>query len=148
MRIKKQELSIKDRNGIGYHELSMDKVKIKSFKDLIAWKKGHAVVLSVYQETNKFPKDELFGLTTQMRRCSVSITSNIAEGFSRKTYKDKSQFYSVALGSVTELQNQIQIAYDIGLLQKETFNKLDWSLVEVHKIINGLIKSSKIAVRA
>ncbi|MDD5626597.1 MAG: four helix bundle protein [Patescibacteria group bacterium] len=79
--------------------------KIKSFTDLDAWKEGHKLVLMVYEITKKFPKEEMFGLVSQMRRCVVSITSNIAEGFSRQTYKDKICFYSRAQGSVTELQN-------------------------------------------
>ncbi len=120
----------------------MEKNKIKSFKDLVAWQKGHQVVIWIYHETKAFPKDELFGLTSQMRRASISITSNIAEGFSRKTYKDKSQFYSIALGSVTELQNQTQIAYDVGLLSKAKFQDIDDMLLEVHKIVNGLLKSA------
>ena len=61
--------------------------KIKSFSDLIAWQKGHRLVLMVYEATKSFPKEEIFGITSQMRRCSISITSNIAEGFSRKTNK-------------------------------------------------------------
>jgi four helix bundle protein len=125
----------------------MEKTKIRSFKDLFAWQKGHRLVLMIYEVTKIFPKDEQFGLVSQMRRCAVSITSNIAEGFSRKTYKDKSQFYSIALGSVTELQNQIQIAHDVGLITVETFTALDLLSIEVHKIINGLLLSSKNIIR-
>ncbi len=90
----------------------------------------------------------MFGLTSQMRRCVVSITSNIAEGFSRKTYKDKSQFYSIALGSVTELQNQLQIAFDVGFIQPKEYENLEQRLEELHKIINGLLKSSRNITRA
>ena len=85
----------------------------------------------------------MFGLVSQMRRCAVSITSNIAEGFSRQSYKEKAQFYSIAQGSVTELQNQLLIARDIGLITKEKFQQLAIHSITVHKIINGLIKSSK-----
>ena len=120
----------------------MENVKISSFKDLIAWKKGHSVVLQIYRITKIFPRDEQFGLVSQMRRCVVSITSNIAEGFSRKNYKDKSQFYSIALGSVTELQNQIQIAFDVGYIKMSNYKDIDERLIELHKIINGLLKSS------
>jgi four helix bundle protein len=81
--------------------------KIRSFTDLDAWKKGHELVLMVYKITKSFPNEEVFGLTIQMRRSAVSSTSNIAEGFSRHTHKEKIQFYSIALGSVTELQNQL-----------------------------------------
>lgn len=116
---------------------------IKSFKDLYSWQKGHVLIVEIYNITKKFPKEEQFGLTNQLRRCAVSITSNIAEGFSRKTYKDKSQFYAIALGSVTELQNQVQIAYDINYISRVEYEKLDLMSTEVHKIVNGLLKSSK-----
>ena len=125
----------------------MENLKIKSFEDLFAWKKSHVLAVRIYEVTRNFPIIEQFGLTSQMRRCVVSIVSNIAEGFSRKTYKDKSQFYSVSLGSVTELQSQLQISYDIGLVSMEIFQELDTRSIEVHKIINGLLKSSKNTTR-
>ena len=71
--------------------------KITLFTDLIAWKKGHALVISIYQITNTFPKYELYSLGDQMRRSAISITSNIAEGFSRKTYKEKCSFIPLLL---------------------------------------------------
>ena len=84
--------------------------KIKSFTDLNAWKESHKLVLMVYGVTKTFPREEIFALVSQMRRCAVSITSNIAEGFSRQSYKEKVQFYSISQGSVTELQSQLLIA--------------------------------------
>lgn len=72
------------------------KSKIKSFTDLNTWKEGHKLVLMIYRITDKFPEKEKFGLISQMRRCVISFTSNIAEGFSRNTNKDKYQFYSMA----------------------------------------------------
>lgn len=117
--------------------------KIKSFTDLIAWKEGHKLVLMIYDETKLFPKEEIFGLVSQIRRCAVSITSNIAEGFSRQSYKEKVQFYSMAQGSVTELQNQLLVAHDVGFITNEKFQNLALQSIKVHKIINGLIKSSK-----
>ncbi len=81
--------------------------KIKSFTDLIAWQKGHQLVISIYEITNNFPQKEIFALTSQMCRCAISITSNIAEGFSRKGTKEKIQFYHMSLGLLTELQNQL-----------------------------------------
>lgn len=95
----------------------------------------------VYGKTKQFPKDEIFGLTSQMRRCAVSITSNIAEGFSRQSLKEKVQFYFISLGSLTELQNQALIARDIDYISKEEFKIIADKTVEVHKILNGLIKS-------
>jgi len=117
--------------------------KIRSFTDLNAWKEGHKLVLVVYETTKKFPKEELFGLTNQLRRCVVSITSNLAEGFSRQSYKEKVQFYSIAQGSVTEAQNQLLIARDIGFIDNKSFQKVANQSVVVHKLISGLIKKSK-----
>ena len=82
-----------------------------------------------------------------MRRCVVSITSNIAEGFSRHSYKEKLQFYSIALGSITELQNQLIISKDVGYLSKSDFDLLMNQSIVVHKITNGLIKSSKMIIQ-
>lgn len=117
--------------------------KIKSFTDLNAWKESHRLVLLIYEITKSFPKEELFGLTNQMRRAAVSVTSNIAEGFSRSSYKDKAHFYTVALGSLTELQNQLLVARDLRYISKDEFNNLASITVTANKLLNGLIKKSK-----
>ena len=116
---------------------------IKSFTQLIAWQEGHKLVLRIYKITKYFPKEEMFGLISQMRRCTVSVTSNIAEGFSRQTYKDKANFYSMALGSVTELQNQMLVARDINYIDENVFNGIAKQTIIVHKLLNGLIKKSR-----
>ena len=116
--------------------------KIKSFTDLIAWQVGHEVVLDVYKITKTFPKDEQYGLTSQTRRSSVSVTSNIAEGFSRKTRENKNQFYFMAQGSLTELQNQLKVSLDVSYVDIEKFDVLIAKTHRLHKLINGLIKSS------
>ena len=117
--------------------------KIKSFTDLDAWKEGHSLVLMIYDITKRFPNSELFGLVSQMRRCAVSITSNIAEGFSRQSYKEKVQFYSTTQGSVTELQNQVLVARDVGYITNEQFQEIAQQSVKVHKITNGLMKGAR-----
>ncbi len=117
--------------------------KIDSFTKLIAWQEGHTLVLMTYKVTRLFPKEELFGLVMQMRRCAVSITSNIAEGFSRGSYGEKVQFYTMALGSLTELQSQSFVARDVGFLSSEAFEQFAQQTVQVHKLLNGLIRSSK-----
>jgi four helix bundle protein len=121
--------------------MNMEK-KIRSFADLVAWQEGHKLVLIVYRKTKDFPREEVFGLISQMRRCAVSITSNIAEGFSRKTVKDKQYFYYISLGSITELQNQLAIVRDLGYLNAEDFSQISCQTINVHKLVNGLIKSS------
>src|SRR3989344_4403220 len=121
----------------------MEAKKIRSFTDLEVWKEGHMLVLMVYEATKSFPKDELFALTSQIRRCAVSITSNIAEGFSRQSFKEKVQFYFMARGSVTELQNQLLIARDVKYLNAAKFHEIAEQTVKVHKILNALITASK-----
>jgi four helix bundle protein len=121
--------------------------KIRSFTDLDAWKEGHKLVLIIYDITKQFPKQEIFGLVIQMRRCAVSITSNIAEGFTRQSYKEKVRFYSMAKGSVAELQNQLLVARDVGYISSDVgFKEIAEQSIKVHKIISGLIKSSKTVI--
>lgn len=122
--------------------------KIKSFTDLNAWQEGHKLAMAIYKMTKDFPKEEQFGLIIQLRRAAVSITSNIAEGFSRYSYKEKSQFYSMALGSLTEIQNQLLIAKDLGYISKEAFTELAKQTVITNKLINGLIKKSRTMIHS
>jgi four helix bundle protein len=117
--------------------------KIISFTDLNAWKEGHKLVIEIYKITKKFPREEQFGLITQLRRAVVSITSNLAEGFSRHSYKEKLQFYSMALGSLTEVQNQLLISKDVGYLDKEIFEGVAGQANIVHQLLQGLIRKSK-----
>jgi len=119
------------------------KQKITNFTDLIAWKEGHRLALSIYKATDSLPKNETYALTDQMRRYGISVTSNIAEGFSRRTGKDKAQFYYIALGSVTELQNQLLLAKDLHYISNSSFEVLTRQAVLVHKLIYGLIKSTR-----
>lgn len=118
--------------------METEKEKIKSFTDLHAWQEAHKLVLKIYKITKDFPKEEIFGLISQMRRAAISITSNIAEGFSRNTSKDKYQFYSVAEGSLTELQNQLIATRDLGYLPNDKFQECGKQTMIVHKLINGL----------
>jgi four helix bundle protein len=112
--------------------------KIRSFTDLYAWQEGHKLLLMIYKETENFPSKEIFGLTNQIRRAAVSVTSNIAEGFSRNSAREKCQFYSMSHGSITELQNQLLIARDVGYLSKIKFDKIAGQTVVVSKLISGL----------
>lgn len=121
----------------------MEGSKIKSFTDLVAWQEAHKLVILVYKATENFPKSEMFGLTSQIRRCAVSISSNIAEGFSRHSNLEKIHFYSISKGSTTELQNQLLIARDIEYLSQEKFAYLADKTIIVLKLTNGLIKSLK-----
>ncbi len=115
--------------------------KIKNFFDLNAWKEAHKLVLMIYQLIRRFPNDERYGLSDQMRRAVVSITSNIAEGFSRRSSKEKIQFYSMSLGSLTEIQNQLFVAKDVNYLIEKDFPIYFEQTIVVQRLINGLTRS-------
>jgi four helix bundle protein len=116
--------------------------KIQSFTDLIVWQEAHKLALEIYRITKSFPKEETYSLIDQMKRCSISITSNIAEGFSRQSKKEKIQFYFTSKGSLTELQNQLLLARDVKYLTPESFKLVAEQTVLVHKLLNGFIKSA------
>lgn len=117
--------------------------KIKFFTDLDAWKEGHKLVIDIYKISRAFPKEERFGLVDQIRRAVVSITSNIAEGFGRDSYKEKSHFYSIACGSLTEVQNQLIISRDVGYINNQEFDTIFNQSAIVSRICRGLIKSTR-----
>lgn len=115
--------------------------KIKNFYDLEAWKKGHELVLEIYTITKNFPKQEIYGIVSQLRRAAASITANIAEGFARFHFKDKIRFFYQARGSVAEVQNFLLLAKDLNYINFETCKKLGEKTNEIGKLINGLIRS-------
>jgi len=120
-----------------------DDKKIREFTDLNAWKESHKVVLLTYAITKTFPRSEIFGLQSQMQRAVISITSNIAEGFGRQSYKEKIQFYYIAQGSLTELKNQYIAAKDIGYISVKEYEKILEQMNVAHKVLQGLITKSK-----
>lgn len=122
--------------------------KIKNFTDLNAWQRAHALMLEVYRETSIFPREEQFGLTSQLRRASISITSNIAEGFSRNSWKEKVQFYSMSLGSLTEIESQLIAARDLRYLPITKFESLTSHALIVNKLIHGLIKKGRSMIQS
>lgn len=123
--------------------MSQEKKTIKSFTDLTSWQKAHALAVAIYKETAYFPASEQFGLTNQLRRASYSVTSNIAEGFGRRTVADRTHFYDMARASVAEIQSQLLLARDVGYLPRIKFDKLAPKSVEAHKVITGLINATR-----
>jgi len=119
-------------------------MRIKSFTDLSVWKEGHKLVLMIYKATQTFPPEEKFGLINQIRRAAVSFTSNIAEGFSRNSAKEKIQFYYTALGSLSEVQNQLLVSRDLLYLTRDMFDKIAEQTITANKLISGLIRSAKL----
>jgi four helix bundle protein len=112
---------------------------MKSFKEFVVWQKSVILCKKIYKETESFPKTEMYGLTSQMRRSSVSIPSNIAEGFRRGHQAEFIQFLRIAYGSTAELETQIIIAQDIGYLEDKKAQELNLLLEEIMKMLNTLI---------
>ncbi|MFZ0306592.1 MAG: four helix bundle protein [Candidatus Sulfotelmatobacter sp.] len=113
----------------------------RSYKDLVAGQKSMDLVTGTYRATAGFPKDELFGLTSQLRHAAVSIPSNIAEGQGRLAEKEFRYFLGQARGSLMEVETQLQIAENLGYLQKEQTASLFQKCAEVGRILNGLLAS-------
>lgn len=113
------------------------------FKELIVLQKSIDLVTKIYKVTEKFPSSEIYGLTSQLRRASVSIPSNIAEGNTRRSKADYVQFLRIARGSCSEVETQIIISKNLGFIDEISFEKLSFSIVEISKMINGLINSLK-----
>ena len=116
---------------------------ISEFTDLKAWQEAHKLTLLVYQVTDRFPKSELYGLTSQLRRAVVSVESCVAEGFCRFHYKDRLNFYYEARGSLGEVESQILDARDLRFIRDDDF-KLIWEQAEkVSVVLGGLIRSTQ-----
>jgi four helix bundle protein len=114
------------------------------YRDLTAWQKAMDLVVHVYTATITFPKEELYGLTSQMRRAAVSIPSNIAEGQGRRTSNEEfNRYLSIALGSLCELETQTELSLRLKILDKSTATSLQKLSGEVGRLLNGLISSRK-----
>lgn len=114
---------------------------MKGYQDLQVWNKAYDSCLEIYKITTTFPVSEKYGLTSQIRRSAVSIPSNIAEGHERQHLKEYIQFLYVALGSIAELKTQMMLSKDIGYLSEKSFVKIESEIVEIGKMLNGLINS-------
>ena len=114
-----------------------------TFKDLLAWQKSLTLAKKVYQVTGNFPTEERFGLVNQMRRCAVSIPSNIAEGYGRGSDKELLRFLYVALGSSNELETQLILSLELSFMKEEDSRMLQGLNTEVNKMILSLIYRRK-----
>jgi four helix bundle protein len=116
---------------------------MQSFRNLKVWGKAHDLTLDIYQVTRGFPKEELYGLTNQMRRAAVSIGSNISEGCCRKGDVEMARFLQIALGSASELEYQALLAHDLQLVQSQEHERIEGQIIEVKKMIAALIHKLK-----
>ena len=116
---------------------------MKDFRKLLVWEKSHKLTLDIYRVTSLFPREELYGLTSQIRRASVSIPANIAEGCGRDSERELLRFMRIAMGSSSELEYELLLAQDLGFISDEEFNKIQGDLVEVRKMLNAFIQRLK-----
>ncbi len=116
---------------------------MKVYTELDVWKESRILVKDLYSLTKSFPQEELYGLTNQLRRCAVSIPSNIAEGCGRRTSPDTIQFLHISRGSLYELETQLYIALDLNYISVEDFNIINKRIISCKKLINGFIKYFK-----
>lgn len=124
--------------------VSLQIMAVRSYRDLIVWQKAMDLVTSIYNLTKRFPKDETYGLTNQMRRAAVSIPSNIAEGQGRDSTKEFLHHLSIAYGSLMEVETQILIAENLNYLNKDETKVILNNAAEIGRLINGLSRSLKI----
>ena len=114
---------------------------MRDFHNYKVWSRGHLFALSIYKKTKGFPKEELFGLTSQIRRASMSIPFNIAEGCGRRSDAELAHFLNIAAGSASEVEEELLLAYDIGFLDKESYQHLDKEVKEIKAMLSKLIES-------
>ena len=124
---------------IGTRAQSMKTSKIKTYRDLLVWQKSMALVTKIYQLSKSFPNDERYGLVVQLRRCAVSIPSNIAEGYGRNSITDYIRFLRIAMSSLFELQTQMEISLNLGYLRKQDFDNICELYREVERMLSSLI---------
>lgn len=123
--------------------LSQRAKHMRDFREIKAWQKGHSVTLAVYKATATFPKEELFGLTSQMRRASMSVEANIAEGCGRDGDAELARFLQIAMGSASELECHLVLATDLGLLSANISRSLINDTVEVKRMLAAFLKKLK-----
>src|SRR4030042_5325999 len=119
-------------------------MKFTSFTEMPVWQKAHKMVLDVFKLSASFPKEETYGLTSQMKRAALSVSGNIAEAFGRFHYLDKNKFYLNARGSLEEMRNYLIVAQDLGYTKTGAFNQLMFDINRISEELNTLIKSLRI----
>ena len=115
----------------------------QSFKEIYAWQRAHAFVVSVYQTTKSFPDYERFGLSSQFQRSAVSIAANIAEGYRKDGLSDKLRFLNIAQGSLEECRYYILLSYDLNYISLDTYNNMNASIEETSKLLNAYYRGIK-----
>lgn len=114
---------------------------MRDFHNYIVWQRGHQFALDVYKQTKSFPKEELFGMTSQLRRASTSIPINVAEGCGRRSDAEFAHFLNIAAGSASEVEEELLLSFDLEFLDKEPFLQLDKEVKEIKAMLGKLIET-------
>ena len=133
-------MSVRGQRSEARGQGAVVKLPVRSHRDLKVWQRSKALVIAIYEYTESFPQKEIYGLTSQIRRCAVSIPSNIAEGNARST-KDYLRFIDMAQGSLAELETQLEIAHDLGYLPAKALQHCLTEAFEIGRMLNGLSTS-------
>ncbi|MDY7010935.1 MAG: four helix bundle protein [Planctomycetota bacterium] len=116
---------------------------MKDFRNLTVWQKGHQLTLAIYKASRAFPKEELYGLTSQIRRSGASIPANIAEGCGRNGDRELARFLQLAMGSASEVEYHLLLARDLGIVPERDYEQLNSEVVEVKRMLTALIKKTR-----
>ena len=133
----------KGAKGQRFEVLKFRKLEMATFRDLLIWQKSMILVTEVYQLTNLFPKEEIYGLTSQIRRSAISIPSNISEGYGRDGNKDYLKFLNITISSLFEMQTQLEIAYNLKYINEIQFNKINEENKEIERMLSSFIRKIK-----
>jgi four helix bundle protein len=114
---------------------------LRNYRDLQVWSKAYALSLDLYRLSRTFPREEIYGITSQLRRAAVSIGANLAEGCGRRTNAEMARFVRIAMGSASELDHHLLLCKDLGFLQDEDYKRVLRRLIEVRKMLGALLES-------
>ena len=121
---------------------------MRNYRDLEVWKHAHKLTLELYEASRKFPKEEMFGLTSQLRRAAISVGANLAEGCGRRTTAEFARFIRIAMGSASELDYHLLLCRDFKFLTNETYDRTSRELIRVRKMLSALLASVETQMQA
>jgi four helix bundle protein len=130
-------------SALGDQLSAKQEMHMKDFKSLQVWEKAHALALDIYKSTASFPKEEMYGLTSQIRRASVSIPSNIAEGCGRDGDAELKRFLLISMGSASEVEYQLLLARDLNFMKADVYDQLNTKVIEIKRMLASFIKTLK-----
>ncbi len=116
---------------------------MQDFRKLVVWQQSHQLTLDIYKMASHFPKEELYGLTSQIKRAAASVPANIAEGCGRETNGELTRFLYIAMGSASELEYHLLLAHDLGFVEAKSYDQLNIELIKIRRMLNNFIQKTK-----